>query len=91
MSGLGVNNLPNNDGVQVYPNPVTNTLHILTPNTLTYKIQNVIGITVLHGTLKQGDNSISTQGLASGVYVLELMNKDGSASSPTMRVKVVKE
>ena len=83
----GVSNVTNNAGYMVYPNPATNTLHIdkvTTPTT--YKLKDIQGAEKQRGVLCKGANTVSLQGLASGVYVLELV-----LENETKIVKIVKE
>ena len=62
----------------IYPNPAHDKVYINKVfENQSYRILNVIGSVIQQGELKQGDNTISTQGLASGVYVLELKDNDG--------------
>ncbi|MEI8278994.1 MAG: PKD-like domain-containing protein [Bacteroidota bacterium] len=87
--GLGVNNTANGgDNIHVYPNPVNNVLYIDNiKETTSYRVLNLIGSVVEAGTLQTGSNRISTKDLASGVYMLELNNKNGEKSV----TRIVKE
>jgi hypothetical protein len=82
-----VNNITGNGGVYVYPNPANDVLNIKTVTNLTYSIQNMLGSTILQGVLEKGSNSVSLQGLASGVYVLVLKDKESNRNI----IKLVKE
>jgi hypothetical protein len=64
----------------VYPNPATHILYIETKTPTTYRLQNIIGMTILQGALKAGVNNISLQSLTSGIYLLELTDKEGNKS-----------
>ncbi len=73
--------------IEVYPNPVTNELHIAgIPQNTTYRLLNVTGECVMRGNLNAGSSSISTTVCSKGVYILELTGTDGSRNI----VKVVK-
>ncbi len=66
-------------GIQVFPNPVTEVLHINNlPQSATYSLSNVIGIEVMAGELSQGDHLLSIKELPTGIYNLELNPKDGN-------------
>ncbi len=59
--------------VQVFPNPVSDELHIVgVPEHTSYRLLNVTGTSMQQGILEQGRNTISMKGFASGVYVLEM-------------------
>lgn len=72
----------------LYPNPVTNMLYIENmPAAATYRILNILGSTVMQGSLQQGANNISMQALMQGVYLVDLTDEQGNR---VVR-KVVKE
>ncbi|MBS1612951.1 MAG: T9SS type A sorting domain-containing protein [Bacteroidetes bacterium] len=68
---------------EVYPNPVRDVLHIDLPNSKDVKLQllSVEGKVVLVQSLVQGNNTIPTNGLAKGMYVCRINNKEGTAHS----------
>lgn len=75
-------------GVSVYPNPATNELTISVQLTgITYKLLNVTGSIMQTGSLNQGNNTISVNAFASGVYLLQLINNYGTVKM----IKIVKE
>jgi len=66
--------LPQQNYIQIYPNPVSNKLQIDIKNQeqrFSYKILNNLGQTIQVGTLKHGQNSISTNLLEAGIYYLQ--------------------
>ena len=74
--------------IQVFPNPSTNQLNITgVTEDINYRLLTVTGITVEQGTLHTGINVISMQSCAPGVYVLEMIDKNGDQNM----VRVVKE
>ncbi len=82
--GLGANNaLPE---VQVYPNPAGNKLFVELPYTVaSYEIANVLGVCVDKGELMNGTNTINTEGLVNGVYILWVTTEQGKQ---TLRVVI---
>jgi len=74
--------------VQVFPNPVTDVLHItgLQDNT-TYSLLNVAGISVQSGILHKGNNSIAVQEIFPGTYLFQLTGAYGEKKV----VRVTKE
>lgn len=78
LAASGIANTTTNE-LSVYPNPVKDVLHLDNiKETTTYRILNVIGTTMAHGILLTGSNSINTQSLATGLYMIELTNNDGA-------------
>ena len=72
---------------QVYPNPVTNILHINnTAEDCRYSILSAMGNTVAHGDLLPGQNNIDVASLPHGYYQLEVAGPDHKTS-----YKLVKE
>ena len=81
-------NTTKNFPVLIYPNPTYNQLQIDNITTPTnYNLHNIVGATIQHGILKAGSNSISLSALATGMYLLELIDDEGNR---VVR-KVVKE
>lgn len=74
---VGVNDLSNKSEVQLYPNPVTNTLHVIAKQGLiNYQIFDISGANILHGTTT--NNNIDCSLLSPGLYTLHLINvEDG--------------
>ena len=72
----------------VYPNPTNDVLHIDNlQKANNYRVINIIGTTVLQGTLQAGSNSIAVQGISAGMYMLELTDVEGVRNV----VRVLKE
>lgn len=75
-------------GIKVFPNPVSDELTITgVALIMNYRLLTVTGISVSEGVLQKGNNVVSMQGIAPGVYVLEMTDGDGERNM----VKVVKE
>ena len=86
VSTMGVAALSLAD-VQVYPNPVSDELHIVgVPENTSYRLLNITGVLIQQGTLEEGRNTLSMKGFESGVYVLEMTGVDGVRET----VRVVK-
>lgn len=64
----------------LYPNPVTDILHIDVDNTSIYTITNVVGNTELKGGLAKGTNNLQVSTLSAGIYFINLTNSDGARS-----------
>ena len=74
--------------MNIYPNPTNDQLqidNIATPTN--YNLQNIVGATLQHGTLKEGSNSISLSALPTGIYLLELIDEKGNRTVK----KIIKE
>jgi type IX secretion system substrate protein len=88
----GIKEVNNNEAVRVYPNPVSNTLNILFPNSQLsilnsqFSITDVLGNTVYHQTLNNLNTSIDVSYLSNGVYFYQLTN-----NKETQRGKFVVE
>jgi len=74
----GIGNINAKEAISIYPNPANNALHIDHVNeALNYTIQNLLGSTVVSGTLENRDNVLTLQDMAAGTYILELVNHEG--------------
>jgi hypothetical protein len=66
---------------EVYPNPASEELNVVWPQSAhgneKYLIINAMGMHVASGNLHTGANLIPLKGLASGMYVVKVMSKDG--------------
>lgn len=60
--------------ISIFPNPATEVLHIRTTENSSFIISNLIGETILYGTINFGDNTIGIETLTSGVYFLTTKN-----------------
>jgi len=77
-----------NLGVSVYPNPAKDELNISTPSSgISYRLLSITGVSLTNGALQQGNNNVSLNGFASGMYILEMKGDDGQVKV----VRVVKE
>ena len=79
VSPLKINTGNEIGGIQIFPNPVTEILHInnVQPST-SYSLTNAVGVEVRTGELAQGDQFLSIKELPSGIYNLELNPKEGN-------------
>jgi hypothetical protein len=60
----------------IYPNPVTNTLHVANASGRTLKVYNLLGTELLIKTMKSDDESINVSAWPYGVYVVKVNEKD---------------
>lgn len=87
FTGTGVNS-PLLNSIQVFPNPVTDELTITEILDATnYRLLNVAGVSLEAGVLQHGTNSVSLKGFAPGMYILEMIDRNGQKNM----VKVLKE
>ena len=64
--------------VHIYPNPVYDVLHLDNVDKQTgYSLLTIVGSVIKQNTLVSGHNVISLQSLPPGVYMLEILNRDG--------------
>ena len=85
---LSVSSTSTTTELKVYPNPVNDILNIdLLKETMSYRLHNIIGSTVLQGTLHVGSDNIPVHNIPTGIYILELVNAKGEKSV----VRVVKD
>jgi hypothetical protein len=79
---LGIPSVSKNDGISIYPNPVSDQLFIenKTDRFNQFSIVNTIGQVVKQGSLKQGNNKVETLTLGSGIYYIIVNGADGSRS-----------
>lgn len=74
--------------LKVFPNPSGDELYITGLQwATTYKLYNFTGICAQQGSLQQGSNAVSLQGIPVGIYTLELTGEDGERKM----VRVMKE
>lgn len=74
-------------GFSSYPNPVRNQLNIEVDRDVSYVISNINGQKVMVGSLVNGENSIITSELTSGMYIIEISDLSGLKYS----AKILKE
>ncbi len=87
-SVMGTSPQPSPKEREVYPNPVSDELHITGVTEITkYRILNVAGGCLQQGALHKGENTLSLRYFAQGIYILEVVEPNGERS---MR-RVVKE
>jgi hypothetical protein len=79
---LGIPAISKNDGISLYPNPVTDQLFIENKTGLfnQFTIVNMLGQMIKQGGLKQGNNKIETTSFGSGIYYIIVHGADGSRS-----------
>jgi Secretion system C-terminal sorting domain len=74
-------------GVNIYPNPVTDMLHINATSPQQYILRSITGSVLLNGTINNGSNLIDTHALPAGIYLLEMTDSTGQRQT----IRVVKE
>ena len=60
--------------IKLYPNPVSNELHILTGQSTEYRIYNIQGAILQQGIIAKESNKISVNHLRKGLYIIQLLN-----------------
>ena len=87
---LDVNNVVENQ-LNVYPNPANDLLHIDNVTATTYyRLFNMVGVSVMQGTLQPGSNTISLGLIAEGIYTLQFAVGAGLAPAPLVQRKIIK-
>ena len=61
----------------LYPNPVTETLHIKINRKSNYSIFDIYGKLVKTGEVKQGENKLDVMNYQTGIYFLQIKNDLG--------------
>jgi arabinogalactan endo-1,4-beta-galactosidase len=77
---LGVEKKNIDNGLMLYPNPVSNVLNIKNPKGAVIqflKITNILGKTVFSDANAEGKNAIDVSNLSSGMYILSVQSADG--------------
>lgn len=70
----------NKNKINVYPNPVLNSLFIATDEFQSYKMYSILGSKISEGNLSVGNN-IDCSSLTSGVYLLNLVDNSGNSTT----------
>lgn len=65
----------NGNEVNIYPNPASTVVHIDAPAKLNVQIRNLEGQTIM---TQKATNDVDISGIANGVYMISLMDKDGN-------------
>jgi hypothetical protein len=84
--------LENNPAFSIYPNPASTVLTINMPaadatSNSSFKVQDIMGKTILKGVVTSGKNTINLYSLSSGVYNLMLQDNKGNLFSK----RIIKE
>ncbi len=66
------------DDLEVFPNPVINTLNIKTIDYIQCKIYNATGKIVKHFNLNKGITSVDIEDLEKGIYILQLIGNNNT-------------
>lgn len=87
-----INSLEKNPAFSIYPNPLSTVLTINMPavdatSNSNFKIQDILGKTILKGVVTSGKNTINLHYLSSGVYNLLLQDNKGNLFSK----RIIKE
>jgi hypothetical protein len=72
------------NAAHIYPNPATYSIYVSVVSNASYSVTDFTGKTVMTGTLRQGDNKISLESLAGGVYLLKT-TRGGAGSDQVFR------
>ncbi|WP_288878818.1 PKD domain-containing protein [Pedobacter panaciterrae] len=76
-SSMGIGMLPGFSNVNIYPIPVTQSIHIDNAAGMVFEVYNTAGICFTKGILKGDRETIDIHTLASGIYLLHLTSEDG--------------
>jgi len=87
VTNTGINIAAQLQGISFYPNPVSNALTIdnSSAKEITATLFDVSGKVLITQKIASGKNTISTNEISNGIYLLELKNEDG-----IMKTKIVK-
>ncbi|MCC6685330.1 MAG: T9SS type A sorting domain-containing protein, partial [Bacteroidia bacterium] len=81
-TGTGVKEVMRQESFQLYPNPVTNTLHIRTTHlNSTWQIYSAQGVCVASGKTNGNTWQLNTADWANGLYIFSTMNELGEKST----------
>lgn len=67
--------------ILIYPNPTTDYLIIDTKESISIKVLNMLGETIIHKSTISGINSLELIDLSNGIYILEVTNLDGKVKN----------
>ncbi|MGS0748103.1 reprolysin-like metallopeptidase [Halpernia sp. GG3] len=82
---LSVNDVPQNEGLQIYPNPASDVLNITkVSNNAIYSIYNMSGQIAAKGNIR--NNKVQVSGLLKGIYIISIDN-----NGETTKVKFIKK
>ena len=88
-SNVGIDETNQSIAFNVYPNPVTDKLHVSCrggmEESIHYQLFNMLGVTVMEGAIKGTDATIPMMKLNAGVYFLQLSHNDGKV------LKIIKQ
>jgi hypothetical protein len=71
---------------EIYPNPVVNDLMVGNVKNGKYTVTNLVGQTMLQGTLSGGNNTVQMSQLSSGTYIFTIQE-----GNDVYRIKIVKQ
>lgn len=71
-----VDDIASKNLVSIFPNPATSLVQIATPAALTAQILSMEGKVLLQRKLSAGTTAIDIQGLAKGIYLIQITGKD---------------
>lgn len=74
---LGISSSEENGAFQIFPNPVKDVLSIEAGRSAQLLIFDMNGVLVLESTIHAGHNELSTKGLKSGIYTLQVNDERG--------------
>lgn len=74
INNVGIQELKQSSNFNIYPNPVTNELHIETPGTFTAQLFDITGKQVMEDVLFSNTYIINTSSLVEGMYFVRILN-----------------
>ena len=74
-------------GLELYPNPVENTVRVTTTEDLDYSLYTITGKLIKQGKITEQENTIDFAQLSTGTYILETTNCNGEVK----KVKLLKK
>lgn len=83
VNNVGINEFVSGAGISIYPNPANAVLTIETNREFNYVMTDISGRVVGSGSLKNGNNQLQVQDLATGTYLIQLTNE--ANASQTLR------
>jgi hypothetical protein len=74
---VGTDEDSQNNTLDVYPNPANDNIHFyLDDADMFYEISNLLGTTIQHGDLINGQNTINISSFTEGIYLIRIKNKE---------------
>jgi hypothetical protein len=74
----GINKLTDVSDIELYPNPVTDQLHIQCPENGIMQVYNTNGMLIRELPIRQNLTTVSTNGFSPGLYLYRVTNENGT-------------